>query len=45
MAFTKTEDEYGRPVMVLVANETEDGSGTWHALVVDTDGIIKAKGT
>ena len=42
MAYIKTEDENGRQVKPLVANEAEDGSGTWHAIVVDTSGYIKA---
>ena len=41
MAYTKTEDEYGRQSKVLVANESEDGSGTWHAIVVDSNGYIQ----
>ena len=42
MAYTKTEDEKGRQVTPLVANESEDGSGTWHVIVVDSSGYIKA---
>lgn len=41
MAYTDTEDEKGRQVKVLVANESEDGSGTWHAIVVDSNGYIQ----
>ncbi len=41
MAYTKTEDNYGRQVKVLVANESEDGSGTWHVVVVDSNGYVK----
>jgi len=40
MAYVKTEDETGRQVMPVVANESEDGSGTWHVIVVDSDGYL-----
>ena len=42
MAYIKTEDENGRLVQPLVANESEDGTGTWHVIVVDSSGYIKA---
>ena len=38
MAYTKTEDDLGRQVTPIVGNESEDGTGTWHALLVDTSG-------
>jgi hypothetical protein len=41
MAYTETEDTQGRQVKVLVANESEDGTGTWHALVVDSNGYLQ----
>ena len=41
MAYIKTEDTYGRQVKVLVANESEDGSGTWHVIVVDSNGYVQ----
>jgi len=41
MAYIKTEEEYGRQVKVLVANESEDGSGTWHTVIVDTNGYVQ----
>jgi|TARA_Y100000310_G_C20686741_1_gene819489 hypothetical protein len=41
MAYIKTEEEYGRQVKVLVANESEDGSGTWHTVTVDTNGYVQ----
>ena len=41
MAYTKTEDAYGRQVRPLVGNESEDGSGTWHLIVTDSSGYPK----
>ena len=41
MAYTELEDNKGRLVQPLVANESEDGSGTWHTLVTDSNGYIK----
>lgn len=41
MAYVKTEDDQGRQSKVLVANESEDGSGTWHAIVVDSNGYLQ----
>lgn len=41
MAYTETEDDMGRQVKPLVANESEDGSGTWHVPVCDTSGYLK----
>ena len=41
MAYTKTEDNQSRQVEPLVANESEDGTGTWHELVVDANGYLK----
>jgi len=41
MAFTDTEDEYGRQVEVAVGNEEEDGTGTWHCLKTDSDGKVE----
>lgn len=41
MAYTELEDNYSRLVTPLVANESEDGSGTWHAIVVDSNGYIQ----
>ena len=41
MAYTELEDDKGRQVQLLVANESEDGSGTWHILVTDSNGYIK----
>ncbi len=43
MAFTKTEDDLGRQVRPVVTNESEDGTGTWHCLLSDTDGSLKVK--
>lgn len=42
MAYTELEDDKGRLVQPLVANESEDGTGTWHVIVVDSNGYIKA---
>ena len=41
MAYIELADENGRQVKVLVANESEDGSGTWHAMVVDSNGYLQ----
>ncbi|KKL90376.1 hypothetical protein LCGC14_1905350 [marine sediment metagenome] len=41
MAYTELEDDKGRQVKVLVANESEDGSGTWHSIVVDSNGYVQ----
>ena len=41
MAYEKTEDDKGRLVQPLVANESEDGSGTWHVVVVDSNGYVQ----
>jgi len=43
MAYVKTEDNLGRQVKPLVGNESEDGTGTWHALVCDSSGYLKTK--
>ncbi len=40
MAETSTEDEKGRQIEVAVGNESEDGSGTWHVLVTDSNGYL-----
>ena len=40
MANTDTFDNKGRPQVVAVANESEDGSGAWHAVVVDSSGNL-----
>lgn len=41
MAYTELEDDKGRTVITLVANESEDGTGTWHAIVVDSNGYVQ----
>ncbi len=41
MAYTELVDDYGRPIRVLVANESEDGSGTWHVIATDSSGYVK----
>lgn len=41
MAYIKTEDGQGRQISVPVFNESEDGSGTWHAPVCDSSGYLK----
>ena len=41
MAYIKTEDDKSRQVEVLVANESADGSGTWHVVVVDSNGYVQ----
>jgi len=43
MAYTDLFDGNGRPVRVLVGNESEDGSGTWHVIVTDSSGYPKVK--
>jgi len=43
MAFDELFDSKGRAVRALVGNESEDGSGAWHALVTDSNGYLKAK--
>lgn len=40
MAYDKTENEQGTQVEVLVANESEDGTGVWHAIAVDSNGYL-----
>jgi len=40
MAETRTEDEYGRQEMPIVLNESEDGTGVWHCLTVDSSGNV-----
>ncbi len=40
MAFTKTEDEFGRQVHIWVGNESEDGTGDWHVIKTDTSGRV-----
>ncbi len=42
MAYTELEDDKGRLVQPLVANESEDGTGTWDAIVCDSNGYVKA---
>jgi len=34
-------DSEGRVITPVVGNESQDGSGTWHALVTDSDGYLK----
>ena len=41
MAYIKLEDENGRIVRVPVFNESEDGTGTWHVAVCDSNGYLK----
>lgn len=41
MAYTKTEDTYGRQCSIPVLNEAEDGSGTDHRAIVDSSGNQK----
>jgi len=40
MAYVKPEDT-GKIVHPLVANESEDGTGTWHVIVTDTNGYVQ----
>ncbi len=42
MGFTKTEDELGRQAKVMLGNESEDGTGTWHVAVTDPSGALQA---
>lgn len=43
MAYNDTEDSKGRQAHPIVTNESEDGSGTAHALVSDSSGYLKVK--
>lgn len=38
MAYEKTEDRFGRQVTPVVGNESEDGTGDWHVLKLDSSG-------
>ena len=41
MAENEKTDNKGRPITPVVTNESEDGTGTWHILVVDANGYVK----
>ena len=40
MSYDVAFDDKGRPAEVLVGNESEDGSGTWHAIVCNSSGQL-----
>jgi len=44
MADNDLFDEKGRPLVIVVGNESEDGSGDWHVLVTDSSGYLIVTG-